>query len=144
MLFFVPYVGYFIEIPIDIMLIAFCYIYYGRIALILCLELVPFLDLFPIFFFFAILVILGNSYKKDDSTSDKVVVKSLKSEKKKKSKYPTCIICLDDVKSNQFNCICGSIFHKSCFFDFAVKHGCPSCGRPLDYILKKKGIKSKI
>ena len=128
-----------IEIPIDIVLIALSYALYGPLALILTVEIIPFIDLFPLYLLFAILVIL-----RDDRKEELVADKGEKTEKKKKepkkSKFPTCIICLNEIKTETFICICGAIYHKQCFSDFSAKQGCPNCGRPLDIILKKKGI----
>ena len=128
-----------IDIPIDIVIIALCYSLYGPIALVLTIELIPFIDLLPIYLLFAVFVI----FKDDRTEKDKEVVgeKPIKKKREiKKSKFPICIICLNEIKTETFTCICGAIYHKQCFSDFSAKQGCPNCGRPLDTILKKKGI----
>ena len=128
-----------IEIPIDIVLIALCYSLYGPLALILVVEIVPFIDLFPLYLLFALLIILRDD-RKEKLVEDKGTKQIIKKKETKKSKFPTCIICLNEIKTETFICICGAIFHKKCFTDFSTKQGCPICGRPLDIILKKKGI----
>ncbi|NHI92414.1 MAG: RING-H2 finger protein [Candidatus Lokiarchaeota archaeon] len=135
-IYFIPFTDI-IEIPIDIVLIALCYSLYGPLSLILIVELVPFIDLLPLYFLFAVLVIL-----KDDKKEKNIVIKDKKPPEraKKKTKFPTCIICLNEIKTETFICVCGSIFHKKCFLDFSTKQGCPICGKSLEIILKEKGI----
>ena len=138
---FVPIIGDILETPIDIVLIALCYMIFGPISLVLCVELIPFIDIIPVYLLFAIFVFLRDE-KEEESIFEEPESETPKEVKPKKSKKPTCIICLEKVeKENLFFCVCGSTFHHNCFSDFAKGLGCPICKKPLKFVYRKKGLK---
>jgi len=113
---------------------------FGRISLVLCVELIPFVDIVPVYLLFAIFVFLRD--EKVESIFEEPESETPKDTKVKSSKKPTCIICLNDVeKDNLFSCVCRSSFHNNCFSEFAKDLGCPICKRPLKSVYRKKGLK---
>ena len=113
---------------------------FGRMSLVLLVELIPFVDILPVYLLFAIFVFLRDD--KEESIFEEPESEAIKKATSKKiSKKPTCIICLNDVdKQDLFSCVCRSTFHKNCFNDFAKDLGCPLCKKPLEFVYKKKGL----
>lgn len=113
-----------VETPIDIVVIIVLFFFVNKWAVILLVELIPFVDLFPTYLVFLGIIFLEFYLKKTG-----VIEKGIK-------KF--CSICTEKILQDLFQCpFCLTYYHQHCFFEYARTRDCPKCLTPLKDIIEK-------